>query len=48
MLYALILYVNGGTYSLKSAPNDRFFRKFFIYSQCFEQYAAERKFQQFS
>ena len=26
ILWALILYVSGGTYSLKSAPNDRFLR----------------------
>ena len=25
----LILYISGGTYSLKSTPNDRFLRKFF-------------------
>ena len=27
MLCVLILYVSGGTYSLKSAPNNRFFVK---------------------
>ena len=26
----LILYISGGTYSLKSTPNDRFFEKLFI------------------
>ena len=30
MLCALILYISGGTYSLKSTPNDRFFEKLFI------------------
>ena len=30
MLCVLILYINGGTYSLKSIPNDRFFKKLFI------------------
>ena len=30
MLCALILYVNGRTYSLTSTPNDRFLRNFFI------------------
>ena len=28
MLCVLILYISGGTYSLKSSPNDRFFEKF--------------------
>ena len=32
MLCALILYVIGGTYSLKSRPNERFFEKFFMTS----------------
>ena len=30
MLCVLILYINGGTYSLKSIPNDRFFGKLSI------------------
>ena len=30
MLYALILYTSGGTYTLKSTPNDRFLRSFFM------------------
>ena len=30
MLCAFILYVSGGTYSLTSTPNDRFFRNFFM------------------
>ena len=30
MLCVLILYKSGGTYSLKSTPNDRFFEKLFI------------------
>ena len=30
MLYVLILYINGGTYSLKSTANDRFFEKLFM------------------
>ena len=30
MLCALILYMSGGTYTLKSTPNDRFLRKFFM------------------
>ena len=30
MLCVLILYISGGTYSLKSAPNDRFFEKLFM------------------
>ena len=30
MLCVLILYVSGGTYSLKSTPNDRFFEKLFM------------------
>ena len=29
MLCVLILHVSGGTYSLKSTPNDRFFEKRF-------------------
>ena len=41
MLCVLVLYINGGTYSLKSAPNDTFVEKFFygnfIYFQCFYQ-----------
>ena len=28
MLYVLILYISGGTYSLKSTPNDRFEKLF--------------------
>ena len=30
MLCVLILYISGGTYSLKSTPNDGFFRTFFV------------------
>ena len=30
MLWELILYISGGTYSLKSTPNDRFFEKVFM------------------
>ena len=30
MLCVLILYISGGTYSLKSIPNDRFFEKLFM------------------
>ena len=30
MLCVLILYISGGTYSLKSTPNDRFFVKLFM------------------
>ena len=30
MLCVLILYISGGTYSLQSAPNDRFFEKLFM------------------
>ena len=30
MLCVLILYMSGGTYSLKSTPNDRFVGNFFI------------------
>ena len=47
MLCVLILYINGGTYGLKSTPNDKFFEKLFmaifIYSQSFCQKSAERK-----
>ena len=47
MLCVLILYMSGGTYSLKSTPNDRFFEKLFhghfIYSQSFCQKSAEGK-----
>ena len=43
----LILYISGGTYSLKSTPYDRFFfEKLFLafnYSQSFCQKSAERK-----
>ena len=43
----LILYISGGTYCLKSTPNDRFFGKLFIaifiYFQSFCQKSAERK-----
>ena len=28
--HALILYMSGGTYSLKSTPNDRFLRSFYM------------------
>ena len=37
-----ILYISGGTYSLKSTLNDRFFEKLF-YSQSFCQKSVERK-----
>ena len=30
MLCVLILYISGGTYSLKLTPNDRFFEKLFM------------------
>ena len=30
MLRVLILYISGGTYSLKSTPNDKFFEKPFM------------------
>ena len=30
MMWALILYVSGGTYSLMSTPNDRFVRNFYM------------------
>ena len=30
MLRALILFISGGTYSLKTTPNDRFFEKLFM------------------
>ena len=30
MLFVLILCISGGTYSLKSTPNDRFFQKLFM------------------
>ena len=47
MLCVLILYISGGTYNLKSAPNDRFFEKLFmaifIYFESFCQKSAERK-----
>ena len=47
MLCVLILYISGGTYSLKSTPNERFFWETFhgnfIYSQRFSQKSAERK-----
>ena len=46
-LCALILYISGGTYSLKSTPNDKFFEKVFMailfYSQSCGQKSAERK-----
>ena len=50
MLCMLILYISGGTYSLKSTPNDRFFEKLFmeifIYSEflpeiCWEKITEE-------
>ena len=46
MLCALILYISGGTYSLKSTPNDRFLRSFFLLSEilsdiCWEEIAEE-------
>ena len=47
MLCVLILYISGGTYSLKTTSNDRFFEKLFMailfYSQSFCQKSAERK-----
>ena len=47
MLCVLISYIRGGTYSLKSTTNDRFFWETFhgnfIYSQSFCQKSAERK-----
>ena len=49
MLCVLILYMSGGTYSLKSTPNDRFlfieklFMAIFIYFQSFCQKSTERK-----
>ena len=47
MLCVLILYISEGTYSLKSAPSDRFFEKLcmaiFIYPQSFCQKSFERK-----
>ena len=47
MLCVLILHVSGGTYSLKSTPNDSFLRNFFMailfHSQSFCQKSAERK-----
>ena len=47
ILCALILYINGGTCSLNSTPNDRFFEKLFMsilfYSQSFCQKSAEMK-----
>ena len=46
MLSALILYISGRTYNLKSTPNNRFFEKLLtavlIYSQSFCQKSAER------
>ena len=47
MLCALILYMTGGTYSLKSTPNDKAFHGNFIYSReflpeiCKEEVAEE-------
>ena len=47
MLCVLILYMNDGTYSLKSSTNDRFLRnfpwQFFIHPQNFCQISAESK-----
>ena len=47
ILCVLILYMNGGTYSLKSTPNNRFvletFHGSFIYFQSFCQISAERR-----
>ena len=46
MLYVLILYISGGTNSLKATPNYRFFKKLFMailfYSQSFCQKSAEK------
>ena len=41
MLCVLFLYVRGGTYSLKSPPNDRFFEKLFMAKICLEEIAGE-------
>ena len=50
MLCVLILYMSGGTYSLKSTPNDRFLRNFswqfyllseFLPEICWEEVAEE-------
>ena len=46
MLCMLISYISGGTYSLKSTPNDRFEKRFkanLFDSQSFCQKSAERK-----
>ena len=46
MLCVLILYISGGTYGLKSTPNDKFFEKLFVailFTQNFFQKSAERK-----
>ena len=41
MLYALILYVSGETYSLTSTPNDRFLRNFYIACLLFSEILPE-------
>ena len=46
MLCVLILYIKGGTYSLKPTPNDRFLKKLFmtiLFTQSFCQKSAEKK-----
>ena len=47
MLCVLIIYISGGTYTLKSTPKDRYFEKLLmaiiIYSQSFCKKSAERK-----
>ena len=47
MLSVLILYISGGTYSLNSTPNDKFFEKLFMailfHAQSFCQKSIERK-----
>ena len=44
MLCVLILYISGGTYSLKSAPNERFFEEhFLIVVLCSQNKFAERR-----
>ena len=47
MLCVLILYMNGGTYSIKSARNNRFFFFLanFMYSESFWQKSTERQSQ---
>ena len=56
MLCALIVYMRGGTYSLKATPNDRFLRRFFmaifllsefLLDICSEEAAAKKYFHLF-